>query len=67
MTSLGAHIGALLAVVFLASLVAEAIRLRDPRVILGETVRLCVQITVGIFLFCGVVIALEWFFVRSPF
>ena len=65
MTSLATHIAFFLVTTFLTSLVVMCIRLRDPKVIAGETTRLFLQVTIGIGVFCAIVVALEHFFIRS--
>ena len=64
MTSLTTQVAFFLVVTFLTSLVVMCIRLRDPKHIARDTTRLFLQVTIGIGIFCAIVVALEHLFVR---
>jgi len=55
-----------LAISFLTALVAAMVRSNDRRGIWQETLRFFTALTVGIAVFCVIVIALEWIFIRPP-
>ena len=49
---------------FFTSVAMTAVRLRDPRQIVRETVNLFVTVLIGILALCVVVWILEWIFIR---